>query len=58
MQALIDCSVSTHVFIGVVEAWCLEPTRKSPWNSTWLLYLKGIFALPTARNSNEVARAR
>ncbi len=40
----------------VVEAWRLELTRSSPQNSAWLLYLKGINALPTARNSNEVAK--
>ncbi len=30
----------------------------APLNIAWLLYLKGIIALLTARNSNEVARAR
>ncbi len=45
------------VVVVVVEAWRLELARRSPKNSAWLLYLKGIIALPTARNSNEVARA-
>ncbi len=44
--------------IVVGKAWRLELTRWSPWNSARLLYLKGILALPTARNSIEVARAR
>ncbi len=44
--------------VVVVEAWCLELTRRLPKNSAWLLDLKGIIALPTARNSNEVSRAR
>ncbi len=34
----------------------LELTRRSPQDSAWLLYLRAIIALPTARNSNEVAR--
>ncbi len=46
------------VIIVVVEAWLLELARGSPQNSAWLLYLEGVIALPTARNSNEVARAR
>ncbi len=46
------------VVVVAVEAWRLELARRSPKNSAWLLYLKGIIALPTARNSNEVARAR
>ncbi len=50
--------VGVHVVVVVDEAWRLELTRRSPYNSAWLLYLKGIIALPTARNSNEVARAR
>ncbi len=44
--------------VVVVEAWRLELTRRSPYNSAWLLYLKGIIILPTARNRSEVARAR
>ncbi len=46
------------VVVAVVEAWRLKPTRRSPQNSAWLLYLEGIITLPTARNSNEVARTR
>ncbi len=42
----------------VVEALRLELTQRSPQKSAWLLYLKGIIDLPTARNSNGVARAR
>ncbi len=34
----------------VVVAWRLKPTRRSPQNSAWLLYLKGIMTQPTARN--------
>ncbi len=45
-------------FDVVVEAWRLELTRRLPKNSAWLLDLKDIIALPTARNSNEVSRAR
>ncbi len=44
------------LLVVVVEAWRLEITRRSLLNRAWLLYLKGISALPTARNSNEVAR--
>ncbi len=43
--------------VVVVEAWRLELTQRLPENSTWLLNLKGIIALPTARNRNEAARA-
>ncbi len=46
------------VVVVVVEAWRLELTRRSPYNSARLLYFKGTIALPTPRNSNEVARAR
>ncbi len=46
------------VVVVVVEAWRLKPTRRSPQNSGWLLYLKDIITLPTGRNSNEVARTR
>ncbi len=44
--------------VVVVEAWRLDLTRSSSKNSIWLLNLNGITALSTARNSNEVARAR
>ncbi len=42
--------------IAFVEAWRLELTRRSPYRSAGLLYLKDIIAVLTARNSNEVAR--
>ncbi len=45
------CATRGAAVVVVVEAWRLELTRR-------LLYLKGIITLPTARNSNEVARAR
>ncbi len=44
------------VVVVVVEAWRLELTQRSPSNSVWLLYLKGITALSTARNSNEAQK--
>ncbi len=43
--------------VVVIEAWRLELTRRSPKNSAWLLYLKGIVTLPIAFNSNAAARA-
>ncbi len=46
------------VVVVVVETWRLELARRSPLNGAWLLYLKGIITLHTARNSNEVARPR
>ncbi len=46
------------VVVVVVESWRLELTQRSPSNSAWLLYLKGIVTLPTAGNINDVARAR
>ncbi len=46
------------VVVVVVEAWRLELTQRLPENSTWLLNLKGIIALPTARNINEAAWAQ
>ncbi len=44
--------------VVVVEAWRLGLTQRLPENSTWLLNLKGIIALPTARNINEAAWAQ
>ncbi len=46
------------IVVAVLEARRLQLTRRPLQNGVWLLYLKGIIALPNERNCYEFTRAR
>ncbi len=57
VETLSDMSPCVTVVV-VVVAWRLELTDGHPKITLGYLTLKGIIALPNARNSNELARAQ